>query len=63
MIHNLIDKFTDLQRIKKSPDIEKEIDYRIKVTRQNRNRLVSLQKILRFRKCYGVKKAFDLDIT
>lgn len=55
MIHNLIDKFTDLQRIKKSPDIEKEIDYRIKVTRQNRNRLVSLQKILRFRKYYEVK--------
>ena len=33
MINNLIDKFTDLQRIKKSPDIEKEIDYQIKVTK------------------------------
>ncbi|MGN9126029.1 hypothetical protein ACTM97_06385 [Oliverpabstia intestinalis] len=33
MINNLIDKFTDLQRIKKSPDLEKEVDYQIKVTK------------------------------
>ena len=33
MINNLIDKFTDLQRIKKSPDLDKEFDYQIKVTK------------------------------
>ena len=33
MINNLIDKFTDLQRIKKSSDLEKEVDYQIKVTK------------------------------
>ena len=33
MINNLIDKFTDLQRIKKSPDLEKEVDYQIRVTK------------------------------
>ena len=33
MINNLIDKFTDLQRIKKSPNLEKEVDYQIKVTK------------------------------
>lgn len=31
MINNLIDNYTSLQRIKKSDDIEKEIDYQIKV--------------------------------
>ena len=31
MINNLIDNYTILQRIKKSDDIEKEIDYQIKV--------------------------------
>ena len=33
MINNLIDKFTDLQRIKNSPNLEKEVDYQIKVTK------------------------------
>ena len=33
MINNLIDKFTDLQRIKKSSDLEKEVDYQIKITK------------------------------
>lgn len=33
MINNLIDKFTDLQRIKKSPDLEKEVDYQIRITK------------------------------
>ncbi|MDD6440931.1 MAG: hypothetical protein PUG71_02235 [bacterium] len=33
MINSLIDKFTDLQRIKKSPDLEKEVDYQLKITK------------------------------
>ena len=33
MINNLIDRFTDLQRIKKSPDLEKEVDYQLKITK------------------------------
>ena len=33
MITSLIDKFTDLQRIKKSPDLEKEVDYQLKITK------------------------------
>lgn len=31
MINNLIDNYISLQRIKKSSDIEKEIDYQLKV--------------------------------
>ncbi len=31
MINNLIDNYTSLQRIKKSEDIEKELDYQIKI--------------------------------
>jgi len=31
MINNLIDSYTNLQRIKKSDNIEKEIDYQIRV--------------------------------
>ena len=31
MINNLIDSYTSLQRIKKASDIEKEIDYQLKV--------------------------------
>lgn len=31
MINTLIDKYTDLQRIKKAVDSEKEIDYQIKI--------------------------------
>lgn len=31
MINNLIDSYTSLQRIKKAADIEKELDYQIKV--------------------------------
>lgn len=31
MINNLIDNYTSLQRIKKSDDIQKEIDYQIKI--------------------------------
>ena len=30
MINNLIDNYTSLQRIKKSDDTEKELDYQIK---------------------------------
>ena len=33
MINNLIDKYTDLQRIKNSVDLEKEVDYQIKITK------------------------------
>lgn len=33
MINNLIDKYADLQRIKKSNDLEKELDYQIRVTK------------------------------
>lgn len=33
MINNLIDKYADLQRIKKSDDLEKELDYQIRVTK------------------------------
>lgn len=31
MINNLIDKYTDLQRIKKAENSEKEIDYQLRV--------------------------------
>ena len=33
MINNLIDKYTDLQRIKKSDNLEKEVDYQLKITK------------------------------
>ncbi len=33
MINNLIDKYTDLQRIKCSADSEKEVDYQLTVTK------------------------------
>ncbi len=33
MINGLIDKYADLQRIKKSDDLEKEVDYQLKVTK------------------------------
>ena len=33
MINNLIDKYTDLQRIKKAEKLEKEVDYQLKVTK------------------------------
>lgn len=33
MISNLIDKYTDLQRIKNATDLEKEVDYQLKVTK------------------------------
>lgn len=33
MINNLIDRYADLQRIKKSNDLEKELDYQIQVTK------------------------------
>ena len=33
MINNLIDKYTDLQRIKKSDNIEKEVDYQLRLTK------------------------------
>lgn len=33
MINNLIDKYTDLQRIKKANDLEKEVDYQLKVVK------------------------------
>ena len=33
MINNLIDKFTDLQRISKSSDLEKELNYQLKITK------------------------------
>lgn len=31
MINNLIDSYTNLQRIKKADDTEKEIDYQLKI--------------------------------
>lgn len=31
MINNLIDNYTSLQRIKKTDDTEKELDYQIKI--------------------------------
>ena len=31
MINNLLDNYTSLQRIKKSDDTEKELDYQIKI--------------------------------
>ncbi len=31
MLNNLIDNYTSLQRIKKASDIEKELDYQIKI--------------------------------
>lgn len=31
MINNLIDSYTSLQRIKKADDIEKELDYQLKI--------------------------------
>lgn len=31
MINNLIDSYTSLQRIKKAEDIEKELDYQLKI--------------------------------
>lgn len=31
MINNLIDSYTNLQRIKKSDNTEKELDYQIKI--------------------------------
>jgi len=33
MINNLIDKYTDLQRIKRAEDSEKEIDYQLRILR------------------------------
>lgn len=33
MIDKLIDKFTDLQRIKKSDNPEKEVDYQLAITK------------------------------
>ena len=33
MIEKLIDKFTDLQRIKTAADPQKEVDYQIEVTK------------------------------
>lgn len=33
MINSLIDKYADLQRIKKSDNLEKEVDYQLKVTK------------------------------
>ncbi len=33
MINSLIDKYADLQRIKKSADLAKEVDYQIRVTK------------------------------
>ena len=32
MINNLIDNYTSLQRIKKSDDTEKELEYQIKIS-------------------------------
>ncbi len=31
MINNLIDSYTNLQRIKKADDTEKELDYQLKI--------------------------------
>ena len=33
MINSLIDMYADLQRIKKSDNLEKEVDYQLKVTK------------------------------
>lgn len=33
MLHNLIDKYTDLQRIKSAIDMQKEIDYQLMITK------------------------------
>lgn len=33
MINNLIDKYTDLQRIRKADDWEKEVDYQLTITK------------------------------
>lgn len=33
MIHNLIDSYTSLQRIKKAEDTERELDYQLKILR------------------------------
>ena len=33
MINNLIDKYTDLQRMKKASDLEKELEYQLKITK------------------------------
>lgn len=33
MLHNLIDKYTDLQRIKSAVDMQKEIDYQLMITK------------------------------
>ena len=33
LIDKLIDKYTDLQRIKTAPDMQKEVDYQIAVTK------------------------------
>lgn len=33
MIDKLIDKFTDLQRIKNAPDIQKEVEYQLTVVK------------------------------
>lgn len=33
MISNLIDKYADLQRIKASDDLEKEVEYQLTVTK------------------------------
>lgn len=33
MINNLIDIYTNLQRIKKSDDIQKELDYQLAITK------------------------------
>lgn len=33
MVNNLIDKYTDLQRIKKADDLEKEVDYQLTITK------------------------------
>lgn len=33
MISSLIDKYADLQRIKKSADLAKEVDYQIRITK------------------------------
>lgn len=33
MINSLIDKYADLQRIKKSDDLAKEVDYQIRITK------------------------------
>ncbi|MFR0987433.1 MAG: hypothetical protein ACLSFZ_13810 [Frisingicoccus sp.] len=37
MINNLIDKYTDLQRIKTAEDSEREIDYQLRVLKAKLN--------------------------